>query len=200
LTELVRFGLPRWAPRVSRELIRRLYRAEADGLAAEELIDEVLFALYARCQSVLDATAAVKGRAPCPSCRARIDHSVRGRHLLRCADCGWECLWSDYRKTIHRRYLITWGSAEGPFSEYLRKVAVARDPAAKMLAIDWIVTQVHSWTPELEASRGRPVAVNLLEGDETHVMAFLDEMFAGQSRLDYPGRRRRILLSSELNR
>jgi hypothetical protein len=43
------------------------------------------------------------------------------------------------------------------------------------------VHQVHSWTLEGQSPIGRPAAVNLIEGNETKVVAFLDELAAGLS-------------------
>jgi hypothetical protein len=191
----------RWAPRVSREVIRRLYEREAQGMRDEDLINEVAFAFYARCASIIRATAAARGRATCPSCEEGIAHSVRGAELLRCPRCGWEMLWQDYRKSFHGKYLIT-GNPEGAFSEYIRKLEAARTPRERMLAVDWMVHQVHSWTLARERPIGRPTAVNLIEGNESKVVAFLDELAVGfsatdEQKADYSAWRRTLYLPSE---
>ena len=49
-------GDVRWASRVNPATIRRLYETDARGIVDEDLIDEVGFALYARCQSILCAS------------------------------------------------------------------------------------------------------------------------------------------------
>ncbi|MBI5289694.1 MAG: hypothetical protein HY873_12045, partial [Chloroflexi bacterium] len=41
-----------WARRVKPEVIRRLYTRDAKGIVDEELIDEVGYAMYARCHSI----------------------------------------------------------------------------------------------------------------------------------------------------
>ena len=56
-------GPPQWARRVRKEKIARLYASDARGIVDAELIDEVGFGLLARCQSILDATAAAQGCA-----------------------------------------------------------------------------------------------------------------------------------------
>jgi hypothetical protein len=56
----------RWAPKVRQEQIWRLYQNDARGLIDEELIDEVGWALYSRCQSILWVTD--RNRVPCPRC------------------------------------------------------------------------------------------------------------------------------------
>ncbi len=45
----------RRAPRVRRDLIRRLYEDEARGLLDDQLLDEVGIGLYARCESIMKA-------------------------------------------------------------------------------------------------------------------------------------------------
>jgi hypothetical protein len=197
-------GAPRWAPRVSRDLIRRLYDLESRGILDEELVDEVAFAFYARCVSIVKATAAYRGRAVCPVCEATIVHSHRSAEVLHCEGCGWETTWRAYRQSYQGKYLIT-GNPDGAFAEYPRRLEAARTHRERMLAIDWLLHQVHSWTIEQEAPIGRPAAVNLIEGNETKVVAFLDELAAGLSssreqKEAYSAWRKRLWLESERRR
>ncbi len=193
-----------WARRVPRELIRRLYEREAQGILDEELVDEVAFAFYARCLSIIKATKAYNGSAECPVCENVISHSHRSAEVLRCAGCSWQTTWREYRKSYQGKYLIT-GNPGGAFAEYPRRVEAARTPPEKMLAIDWLVHQVHSWTLEKDSPRGRPTAVNLIEGTETKVVAFLDELAVGLSasaeqKESYAAWRRTLWLESERSR
>src|SRR5258706_13527685 len=87
--------LPQWAPRVPQTHLRRLYEQDAQGIYDEDLMDEVGYALLSRCQSFLDATAAVQGRAPCPICGRVVHHNGKKEALLHC-DCGWTLTWEDY--------------------------------------------------------------------------------------------------------
>ena len=57
-----------WAPRVSLSKIRELYIREARGTCDDELIEEVGFGLFARCQSILEFTEAVNGQVKCKRC------------------------------------------------------------------------------------------------------------------------------------
>lgn len=45
-----------WAKKVPRELIRRLYESDAAAIPDEELADEVGWALYARCDAIVNVT------------------------------------------------------------------------------------------------------------------------------------------------
>lgn len=78
--------LPHWAPRVPQNYIRRLYQNDARGIYDPDLIDEVGYALLSRCQSFLDATAAVQGRAPCPVCNQIVCHDRKRETLLHCGE------------------------------------------------------------------------------------------------------------------
>ncbi len=81
----------RRAPRVNPSLIRRLYEVDAKGIVDEDLIDKVGYALYARCQSILEATEAHAGRVKCPECGASVIHDggpwVKEADLD-CTQCG----------------------------------------------------------------------------------------------------------------
>jgi hypothetical protein len=194
----------RWARRVPREMIRRLYEREAQGILDEKLVDEVAFAFYARCLSIVKATEAYRGRAACPVCDNVIEHTHRSAEVLCCSQCSWQTTWREYRSSYQGKYLVT-GNPGGAFAEYPRRLEAARTAREKMLAIDWLVHQVHSWTAEREAPRGRPAAVNLIEGTETKVVAFLDELTAGPSasaeeREAYSAWRKTLWLESERGR
>jgi hypothetical protein len=47
---------PRWAPRTPQAKIRWLYELDAQGITDEELIADVGYRLYSRCQSILAVT------------------------------------------------------------------------------------------------------------------------------------------------
>jgi hypothetical protein len=51
-----------WAQRVSPAKIRQVYNLDAQGIMDEELIDDVAYAFYARCESILTVTEASMGR------------------------------------------------------------------------------------------------------------------------------------------
>jgi hypothetical protein len=169
--------LPRWAPRVEKHKIRRLYETDALGITDDELIDEVGYALLARCQSFLWATDATDGRARCPVCRRIVPHGGDKEELLRCEPCGWELTWGDYFRTIQRKQL----SGAEPVRELFRDF-VARFPAAgrareKMLLIDRLL---HGYHWNVKYGPTRPVAINLIQGRLTDVVAFLDDLNYGE--------------------
>jgi hypothetical protein len=54
--------------RVRQSQIRQLYRASRAGLYDRDLLNEVGWALHARCAHLLETTRATRGEVPCPHC------------------------------------------------------------------------------------------------------------------------------------
>ena len=134
----------RWAHRVPRDLIRRLYDSEAAGRLDEALLDDVGTRLALRCESILAIAEAKRGTVRCPRCAADgresvIRHDGEGAddEPLRCPDCGWGTTWGAFRKTWMRRQLNE-GGAESIFREYL-----ARWKAAT--SVTWRTTNCTMW-------------------------------------------------------
>ncbi len=98
-----------WASRVNPILIRRLYQTDARGIVDEELIDAVGFALYARCESILQATEAHAGHIICPECGTLVKRDGGPwlkDAILECAQCGWQVPWEEYFKTYQHKHLV----------------------------------------------------------------------------------------------
>src|SRR5438552_1783938 len=83
----------RWAPRVNPHKIRRLYETDARGIVDDELIEEVGFALYSRCQSILIATEAHAGRVQCPRCGRLVPHTGDRNAFIACDQCSSRGRW-----------------------------------------------------------------------------------------------------------
>ncbi len=176
-----RAPLPRWAPRVPPEKIRRLYELDALGIVDEELIDEVAFALRARCESILGATEASRGRLKCPSCEAPFEAEVGPGTTLRCERCGWTTPWERYSSTYRHHNLMA-GAGEPVFREYLERFPAADTPRKRLLLVDWVVHQCHQSLPQREKGLlGRPVAVNLIDARLHQILRLIDELAYGHS-------------------
>lgn len=168
--------LPSWAPRLSQGQIRRLYQTDALGIYDEDLINDVGYGLLARCQSVANAADALGGKARCPSCSAVVTHDGDKGALLRCG-CGWTLTWGEYLKAIQHDQL---GGAEPvleQFRAFLGAFPAARAPKAKMILIDSLLHGFHQCHKTNRPTR--PVAVNLIEGRLSAVVAFLDDLSRG---------------------
>jgi len=168
--------IPTWAPRVSRKEIRRLYETDAKGIYDEDLINEVGYGLLARCQSFIDANEARAGKARCPNCYAFVTHSCRKEEILQCS-CGWELTWGEYFKTIQHAQLSGAEPVLEQFQIFINTFKTAGTPQKKTLAIDGLLHGFH-WYYKIN-SPTRPVAVNLIEGSMSDVVAFLDRLSDG---------------------
>lgn len=155
--------------------IRRLYRTDALGLVDEEQIDDVGYALYARCRSIVRATEAHAGRVTCPRCE-RVLRVREGAPVLRCR-CGWSATAQEYFASIRRHHLHG-GGALPFFAAYLGAFERARSPQERMLAIDRLLHEFHGGL----AKPGRPAAKNLIDLKNTsEVLAFLDGLTYGDA-------------------
>ncbi len=169
----------RWAPRVSPVKIRRLYENDAQGIVDTDLIDDVAYSFYARCQSILTVTEASHGRVKCPLCDKIITRRGGKEELLQCPDCTWEIIWGDYFKTYRRKQLHGGGAVDA-FQEFVMQLPQARSHTEKMLLIDRIVHECHKiLTSDQKLSYTRPVAVNLIDGSMGQTIKLLNELAYG---------------------
>ncbi|TFG72879.1 MAG: hypothetical protein E4H27_01785 [Anaerolineales bacterium] len=167
---------PIWAPRITQREVRRLYETDAKGIYDEDLINEVGYGLLARCQSFIDANEARAGQVRCPRCSSIVTHTCRSEEILRC-DCGWELTWGEYFKTIQHVQLSGAEPVLEQFRSFISTFSASRTPQAKMLAIDQLIHGFHWYYKTNNPTR--PVAVNLIEGRLSDVVAFLDQLTYG---------------------
>ncbi len=169
--------LPTWAPRVKPFLIRRLYESDAQGLLDADLVDQVGWALYSRCDSFLQAGETKKGLARCPQCGGNVPFGPGSKKDLCCAACGWECPRRAYLDTIKNQQLDGGPEVLALFQQYLNAFPQAKEPAEKMVCIDQLIHGFHHF---LRSGRTRrPVAINLIDGHLEFVVDFLDRLSTG---------------------
>lgn len=169
---------PKWAGRVAKWKIARLYEDDARGMHDEDLLNDVAYALLERCKSMLVVEEVRTGRATCPICEAVIQHAAQKGSLLECKNCDWTGSWDDYRASLDGRHLIAPGLL--PFcQEYIRQLPLLQTPKEKMYWIDWLIHRCH-W--EGTALPGQPGAVCLVQGRAQDVNEFLSALSAGTYR------------------
>jgi hypothetical protein len=171
----------RWAPKLRPEKLQRLYETDARGIQDEELIDEVGYTLYSRCESILTVTEAFAGRLKCPGCGFVIvrEPGTGGPEArICCPECAWETTWREYHQTWQHRQL--WGGNAVPvFQEFVRRFPTATSPREKMILIDQLI---HGYHHDLRRrTDNRPAAANLIEGSLQQVIEFLDRLTYGSA-------------------
>ena len=169
-------GRVSWAPKVAKAKIQRLYISDARGILDEDLLDEVGWALWSRCDSILTVTAAHYGHVRCPACAGIIEHPGRWSDADRilCAACGWQMPWAAYHQTYRGKQLFG-ANAVGIFEAYHQAFPQCRAVKGKLLLIDQLIHAFHQGLTEI----GRPTAANLIEGSLKEVIQFLDGLTNG---------------------
>jgi hypothetical protein len=165
-------GRIQWAPKVRQFKIRQLYENDAQGLVDEELIDEVGYALYARCEAVWMVT-----ERRCPECREKCHMSEGKSPILTCPGCGWSTSWEAYKRS-YKGKRIHGGRAYEFFLTYIDEFRRAGGPRQKMLAIDRVIHALHESLNQVWTT---PASVNLIEGTRDEVIEFLDSLAYGDA-------------------
>lgn len=166
-------GIIRWAAKVPQWKIRRLYETDARGIIDDERIDEVGWALWDRCDSILTVTAAHYGHVRCPVCGTDIERQQPqpANERVICGMCNWQIAWATYHQSYRGKQLFG-ANAVDVFKAYHQAFPQAQAPSAKMLLIDQLIHAFHIGLTEI----GRPVAANLIEGPLRDVIQFLDAL------------------------
>jgi hypothetical protein len=179
----------RWAPRVRREKLRRLYESEARGILDAELLDDVGTTIYCRCRDILIVSDAAEGRVVCPRCARAVPRAGGDdpEQMIECESCGWAMRWREFRRSYQHQELYARGVADA-IVEFMRGWERAASAREKMTLIDRLIHVWH-WETSRDHEKGRPAAVNLIEGNRRQVLAFLDEL-SGREHESHADRRR----------
>jgi len=181
-----------WNPKVPQATIRRLYELDARGIVDAELINEVGFALYARCQSVVLRNG---NRVQCPRCDHIFAtgwnwHKRYDTLQIRCPQCqAWEITGRQYRTSVERDGIAAW-AALAVFESFVERYPGARTSRERMILIDRVLHEFH-YALRRSAETGevtrhhlphRTTADSLIEGNHEQVVAFLDSLtYSGES-------------------
>src|SRR5690349_4731891 len=124
-------GTIRWAAKVPQWQIRRLYETDAQGIVDDDLIDEVGWALWERCDSILTVTAAHNGHVRCPSCETLVErrNPWSAHEIVTCAACSWSIRWVDYHRTYRGKQLFGANAVE-VFETYYETFPLAQTARA----------------------------------------------------------------------
>jgi len=177
----------RWSKRVPQELISRLYNQSVSGIEDEELIDEVGWALYARCESIISATNGFEKKVLiCPLCGKDIALS---ENIFNCQyPCGFSATWEEFKKSYKGKQLHA-SNAMPIFLTYQKDFPRAKTYGEKLICIDILIHSFHikmsyykildNYDIEDESVElNRPVGANLIEGKLSEVILFLDKLSA----------------------
>ena len=177
--------LPRWAPRVPKDKIKRLYEREARGILDEALIEDVGLMLFLRCRDILRVDDASHGRVHCPACDQIMPLPAEAADtLLLCPACGWQATWGRYSKTYRGKQLSS-GGALPAFQLYVRLYENTNSVRERLLLIDRLIHAFHislfKWADGPQATRS--VCPNLIDGKLSEMIPFLAALAGGAASL-----------------
>jgi len=177
--------MTKWCRKVPQTLISRLYNQSVSGICDDELVDEVGWALYARCESIISVTYGFENkRLTCPNCGAQIPLADQ---VFTC-DCGFFATWEEFRASYKDKQLHA-ANALPIFEAFKRNFPKAKTYGEKLICIDVLIHSFHiknSYYKILESydledekvEINRPTGANLISGTLTEVILFLDKLSA----------------------
>jgi hypothetical protein len=169
----------RWAGKVSRTDIQRLYASDAQGLLDEELLEKVMYTIHARVSDMFEVWEAQQfGRVKCCRCGAPIPQPYRmgggnKANVLACEQCGWQTTCGEFYDSYTGKDLLP-GSRKELFQDFLERFTTAHTPPEKMLLIDWLIHAFHVHS----GVSGRLVAMNVIQGSRDQLIELLSTLAA----------------------
>lgn len=183
----------KWPAKVSRKQLLQLYTTEAAGTPDEALVDDIGYTLYTRCRLAAEIWDIMeRGAIRCLVCGAQLDIAslLDARHRkyldwsqqpIACA-CGKRYTYRGYRQA-YRTNNMPRGAASDVFDAFVADWARAasRGYREKMLLVDSLVHAAH--VSLLGGTQGRPVAINLIEGNKAQILALLSQLAGNDAQI-----------------
>jgi hypothetical protein len=180
LTELTehidttKFNKCKWAEKVSRNKLVKLYQEEAKGFLDEDLLNEIGYTFYTRCRQARDTRQRLdKGELICHYC-GTVHKAVSYTALVACP-CGFYYTYREYRRNCNANN-VPGGRATEIFNAFTDNWLLCKSASEKMLLIDRLVHECH--VSAMTGVKGRSVCMNLIEGTLSQIKNML-EMLAG---------------------
>ncbi len=170
----------RWAKRVSRRDIQRLYESDAQGMLDEDLLDKVHYAIHARVCDMFEVRTTIQtGRVTCRNCGAPVPQPFRlgapnKESILKCQQCGWQVTCGEYYDSYTGGSMLP-GSAVDLFEDYLARFTQAKTAPQKMLLVDWLIHRFHV----MQGVARMPVGVNVIQGTNEQVRELIESLAGG---------------------
>jgi hypothetical protein len=125
----------KWAPKVSRSKLIKLYKSEAEGFLDEELLDDVGYTFYSRCKQAKEIRETLdKGQIICHYC-GTILAPASYTAAVSCS-CGHFYTYREYRRSCNTANMPG-GRATPIFHSFVDKWSGCKSFSEKMLLIDW---------------------------------------------------------------
>ncbi len=193
----------KWAKKVSQDIIERLYKQDSIGILDDQLADEVGWALYARCESIISVTYGFENKnLICPKCGKDV---YLNEEVFLCG-CGFRATWEEFRSSYKNKQLYG-ANAITAFLNYRRDFPIAERYRDKMIIIDTLIHSfhvLHSYRKQIKdpdpadenVQLGRPVGTNIIEGSLNEVILFLDRLSSADNTSETKKKWQSIIIRS----
>lgn len=169
-----KFNKCKWAEKVSRYKLVKLYQDEAKGLLDEDLLNEIGYTFYTRCKQARDTRQRLdKGEIICHYC-GEVHQAMSYTALIACP-CGYYYTYREYRRSCNANN-VPGGRATEIFKAFTDNWLLCKSASEKMLLIDGLVHECH--VSAMTGAKGRSVCMNLMEGTLSQIKDML-ELLAG---------------------
>ena len=179
----------KWAPRTRKADIIEIYKQNAKGIYDEEKIDNLGLMLYLRCVDIMCVKRAREGGGiRCYSCHSNIKNPsetyipyngsfYKGMDevILTCPICGFSFSNTEFYKSFKGSQLNS-GGAVPAFEHFIKHFPIEKDVKKKLLLIDRLINSFHYSLKNQPDRKTRSVGPNLIEGNLTDILVFLDEL------------------------
>lgn len=175
--ELEKFNKFKWAEKVSRKNLQRLYQSDAKGIIDDELLDDVGFTFYVRCKQAKEVMELLeKGRILCHHCGTVIQ-AKSYTEPIKC-QCGYIYTYREYRRSC-RAASMPAGRATPIFNDFIEKWPACKTAPQKMMTIDWLIHECH--VTLMSGEKGRSVCVNLIDGTLSQISDLINKLAYGEN-------------------
>ena len=176
-----------WSRRVKPIKIRQLYESDARGMLDQELLDDVGYGIYARCQDLIEVSEAWRGRVKCWGCGKIIvrqqgqiiEYHGHGPTLtggktevLKCDCCSWQITWANYCKSASGMNAT---GIETVLRTFVKRWPAISSPNEKLLLIDELIHAFHMHYKRVGSSPGCTV----IEATEKQLTELFDRLAYG---------------------
>jgi len=164
----------KWAPKVPRRHLIRLYESDAKMMIDSELLDEVGFMMYARCiQAKTECELSKIGKLKCHNCGLILLKPQNG--LMTCG-CSYSYIFREYMRSFNKNRM-PYGGANPFFFKFIEAWPKMKSDAEKMRLIDWVIHECH--LNMLSGVKRSFAGINLFEGTIEQITQLINELAYG---------------------
>jgi len=167
-----KFNIYKWSPKVPLDKLHRLYESDASGILDSDLLDDIGYSFYTRCDQGLCGPK-------CTNCNEKIVFTGGKNNIITCK-CGYQYTYRGYKESYYKSK-VPHGAALPAFKQFMADWEKAKTDSEKMISIDILI---HAFHVSIRTGRGYgSVAANLLQGTTSEHRKLLNNLAYGENSI-----------------